>query len=167
MMAREFAFATSIFVVGVLGFIPTAAADAPGFPDLSAYQADSPTMYRHGDVADFRTPDGLLCRLQPDDNRSTFWCYGNLHSVPGGVNVVSGPDLKRWGFLPPDAHADSSVLPAMHSLTVAGRQTTITCVAGEGDLTACKSVLRYGAGGGEETGFVASPQGSRVWRNKL
>ncbi|WP_164909818.1 hypothetical protein [Mycobacteroides franklinii] len=45
----------------------------------------------------------------------------------------------------------------MHSLTTAGRT----------GLTAGESVISYRAGGGEETGFVAPPQGSHVWRTKL
>lgn len=165
---RRYLMTAAGALVGSLCLAPAAVADAPDFPDLSTYQADSPASYKQGTVTEFRTPNGLLCRMQPDiTGTAAFWCYGNLPAVPAGVNVVSGTDFKRWGFLPPDVNKNAPILPPMHSLTTTGRQTTTSCVVGQDGLTACKSVISYSAGGGEETGFVASPQGSRVWRTKL
>ncbi|MUM18581.1 hypothetical protein FZI91_23135 [Mycobacterium sp. CBMA271] len=168
MTTRGYLVATASAVTVSLCLAPLAIADAPEFPDVSTYQADSLTAYKHGEFAEFRTPDGLLCRLQPANGGiPTFWCYGNLPAVPAGVNAVSGTNFKRWGFLPPDVNKNAPVLPPMHSLTITGSQTNTTCVVGPNGLTACKSVISYSGGGGEETGFVASPQGSRIWRTKL
>ncbi|MGH3723544.1 MAG: hypothetical protein ACRDUS_05400 [Mycobacterium sp.] len=149
-------------VAGALLHAPVAAADAPQFPDLAQYQADPPDQYLRGGLTQFRTPDGLLCRIDKGI-RPLVWCYGPLPAVPQGVNAVANSSFKHWGFLPDNADKNAPVLPPMHSITVLGSQTTSTCVVGEGGLTACRGILTGTSGSSDEDGFTLSPQGSGVW----
>lgn len=155
----------AMVVLGGTTLIPQATAQPAAFPDLSQFtDADSGQYVRPFSYAErwangylfFKTPDGISCAIG-----GSSWCTGEFPGRParhGGCDSVQhdGVDSSQaFAF----ASNDSACLPTTDAILGVGQKLTnttfgITCVVGEGRLTACIQ---------KEHGFVLHPSGSWVF----
>jgi len=153
-------------VLGVLTARP-AAADPPGFPDLTQFaDVDAARFVRPDSHAErwengylfFRTANGVSCAIG-----GSSWCTGDFpgrsHRSGSCDNVQNdGGDATRpFVFGTSDAVCLSSLDPILEQgQKVANAVFGITCLAGRDGLTACMDRRN-------QHGFVLEPAGSWVF----
>lgn len=143
---------------------PSAVAQPIGFPDLTRFtDVDAGHYTRPFSYAErwsngylfFTTPDGINCAIS-----GSSWCTGEFPGRPDNPgacdSVQSGADATQpFAFGSNDGHC----VPTTDALLTSGQKLTntafgITCVVGEGRLTACIQ---------NDHGFVLHPSGSWVF----
>jgi len=145
--------------------IPQATAQPAAFPDLSQFTAaDAGRYVRPFSYAErwangylfFKTPDGISCAVG-----GSLWCTGEFPGRPAGRGGCDSVRHDGGGSPQPFAFAsnDTACVPTTDAVLGVGQKLTnvvfgITCVVGEGRLTACIQ---------NDHGFVLQPSGSWVF----
>lgn len=153
-------------VAGCAGLTWTATASAApsGFPDVATFTQVDATRFARPLTRDqrwevgyffFRTPDAIRCAIGP-----TSWCVGSLPGLPPREQSAclsvhqSASATEPFVF----SNSDQPCLQTNDALLSIGQKLIddaheITCVVGEGDLTACINTAT-------NHGFVLQPTGS-------
>ena len=156
----------TLAVFGVLTSRP-AAADPPGFPDLSQFvETDAGHFVRPSSHAErwtngylfFRTTAGISCAIG-----GSSWCTGDFPGRSDRAGMCDdvqndGGDAKHPFVF---GQKDGACVPSSDPILGAGHKVTnaafgITCVAGQDGLTACTDTQNG-------HGFVLQPSGSWVF----
>lgn len=161
---RLFAFIAFVASAAVVS-LPTAAAQPAGFPDLARFTAADPGDYtRPFSYAErwangylfFTTPDGINCAIG-----GSSWCTGEFPDRPANPGACDSVQRDGGAATQPFAFGsnDGQCVPTTDALLASGQKVTntafgITCVVGEGRLTACIQ---------SDHGFVLQPSGSWVF----